>query len=846
MSYIKHIFTFAASALVTLMLGACSDDVDMPSPEINPGDGYITISLSNARAGSRATEADVDALNENKIESVILALYPNNNVEGKPVYLQTFDFTATNTTAELKVQLTNALRDRLFPGGVNSTCQAYVIVNKPATSPAITEDMTITEMQQIAVSADFADKRGQNSFVMDGSTANITYQKSGNREWASGTIDVRRVASKITLAAQVANEVEVDGVKWTCDPSNMTVVIKNGVKNSRLNPTDYVPAAGDYYNTSTSDNNENYRQRGFKSVSGDFPFELESPFYSFPNSWDAEAADNRQTYMTLMVPWKKDGENSYQTCYYTVPVTKGNTIGRNISYRVKINVNMLGSFTPDEPVMLPNLSYYAVEWGSVGFDVDINEIRYLVVDQNAFTMNNEQLLNIPVYTSHPIKIKKIKLTYFRYNLTARGVETGITITEAQAKKTADDGYGNIYTCEPKTNPDGSTYVAYDHAMKIWTPYRNNNEVSLTGYGTDTQATTNINGITNYRLPANPQDEFSRYIAEITIVHADKVGEKDEALYTETLTITQYPQIYITSTENFYYHQPENPVNPTYGNMFCNGNNTETTGSDWDSYEEEWKTIYYWFAAAGLYTNNPTSTNANSNQYVINITQLNDKTDYIIGDPRMNSSTNMIGWTTRGIKTGGSNRRPQISTIAFGSNSQYATVANGLNWKVAEALYDNTTGGRKLKYYYRSDSSKTKERWIAPSFRIASSYGVCWPLTYREAQLRCAGYQELGYPAGRWRIPTVAEIEYIMKLSQEEKIPTLFNTNSEYMSAQGVVKTSFNGEGKLSKPNISGTSAVRCVYDEWYWNDVITTNQTQTAPDGTSIKKYPFKWGDRPR
>ena len=802
MSYIKHIFTLAASAALTLFMGACSDDVDMPSPEVNPGDGYITISLSNARAGSRAgTEADVDNLNENKIESVILALYPSANPSDKAVYLETFDFTDTNTSTTLKVRLTNEIRDWLFPTGSGSTCSAFVIVNKPADSPAITEEMTVSEMQRIAVSADFANRQGQNSFVMDGSTANITYRTQGAREWAEGSIEVRRVASKISLAVKVADDVEVDGVKWTPDVDRIKVLIRNGVKNSQLSPSEFTPGAADYYSTSLSDSNEDYRERSFSNTGGDYPYALTSPFYTFPNSWGV--ADEHATTMTLMVPWKKQGANTYETCYYTVPVTKGNSIGRNISYSVKINVNMLGSFTPDDPFELEDLSYYAVEWGSVDIDVDINDIRYLVVDQNAFTMNNEQLLNIPVYTSHPVTVKSVVLKYYRYNTTAQGKEREITITPGIEEETEKKNSGKgIYTCTFNTRDDGSSYVAYDHPLKLWTPYDKDGEtVSLTGHGSESDATTAINSIAYYR--SSTDDAYSRYIAEVTIVHTDKIDEPDEELYTETLTITQYPQIYITSTENYYYAS-RNP-SAAMGNMYVNGYQTVSNSN-------------YWRSAYGLYTTDG-GTNSNSNQYVIHITQLNQGEDYIIGDPRSNN------------------------ILTFDPPSG--------QWSSAPAIYDGNSN-RILKYYYPSESSVNKARWIAPAFRIASSYGICSTSTdYDDTRARCASYQELGYPAGRWRIPTVAEIEYIMKLSQAGKIPTLFNTNTYYMSAQGRVSTTFNSEGKLTTPaNVNENAAVRCVYDEWYWNDTLMpTGETQSGPRGSGdndIPVYEFTWGDRPR
>ena len=44
----------------------------------------------------------------------------------------------------------------------------------------------------------------------------------------------------------------------------------------------------------------------------------------------------------------------------------------------------------------------------------------------------------------------------------------------------------------------------------------------------------------------------------------------------------------------------------------------------------------------------------------------------------------------------------------------------------------------------------------------------------EARRRCAAYQEDGIPAGRWRLPTFAEVEFIATLSSLNRIPILFS------------------------------------------------------------------------
>lgn len=128
--------------------------------------------------------------------------------------------------------------------------------------------------------------------------------------------------------------------------------------------------------------------------------------------------------------------------------------------------------------------------------------------------------------------------------------------------------------------------------------------------------------------------------------------------------------------------------------------------------------------------------------------------------------------------------------------------------------------------------------IAPSFRIASSYGRCGTnFSMDDAEKRCASYQEYGYPAGRWRVPTRAELEFITTLSAKGFIPSLFNVSpaqtSRYWSAQGMINVL--SDGTVQDNNTQYTNGwVRCVYDEWYWGSEKITNVNT------------FTWGDAAR
>ena len=96
--------------------------------------------------------------------------------------------------------------------------------------------------------------------------------------------------------------------------------------------------------------------------------------------------------------------------------------------------------------------------------------------------------------------------------------------------------------------------------------------------------------------------------------------------------------------------------------------------------------------------------------------------------------------------------------------------------------------------------------------------------FQNALRRCASYQENGYPAGRWRLPTRAEIEFVMSLSNKGYIPALFD--GTYFDGAGNGYTSSGG----SKDNYG----VRCVYDLWFWGD---------AAPLTGTAANTFTWGD---
>lgn len=297
-------------------------------------------------------------------------------------------------------------------------------------------------------------------------------------------------------------------------------------------------------------------------------------------------------------------------------------------------------------------------------------------------------------------------------------------------------------------------------------------------------------------------DFSPYTFTFTLCH-----ENNAENFYEEITITQKPAISITAHLNSYreaYLDGKLPQgnDGTNGYQYVNGTAANTNGTG------------DYGGAYGLYIKSNSDTNTNPYMYTIEVTVLPEGSEYILGDPR---------W----------------ETPATSSNKKNLDFDNFKDAPGIESEGQAERPNRKLKNYYGTKTDASVQNMIAPKFRIASSHGVTQPVTHTNAIDRAATYQEDGYPAGRWRVPTMAEVKFIIKLSRDGKIPRLFNNGSAYWCSNGTV-TPNNSGGISTETGTSGNNAVRCVYDDWYWEH----SKPRMASRGEHPQKYNlFTWGD---
>lgn len=233
-------------------------------------------------------------------------------------------------------------------------------------------------------------------------------------------------------------------------------------------------------------------------------------------------------------------------------------------------------------------------------------------------------------------------------------------------------------------------------------------------------------------------------------------------FTEIITYKQYPPIYFEAEKsNGKVFVNEKAYSGSSDNVSVTDDSKHNIGSVADPKRVD-----------GSGTNN------NQNQYNIYISAFSSaESKYVICDPRDNNASGITGFN-----------------------------------------------GDKLKNYRAARTGTGDAYLIAPKFKNASSYGKTTRVTFENAKRRCAAYQENGYPAGRWRIPTLGEIDFIVKRSAGGDIPTLFN--GDYWVANGQYFSS--DDEKASDANSDDTHFVRCVYDIWYWGEKNKESALTTA------------------
>ena len=762
------------------------------------------------------------AFNENKLATVDFFLYPEGGQGSNAIFHQ--QLTNVDPTQFYDIPLTDVFVNYTLCPRPSSKFYVFAIANYPGSLESLT-NTSVYSLQSLTMELE---KQGglvkaiQSSFVMATDGAVEVELSSRNKTLAAqGIIPLKRVAAKITVYVRVADSVEIDNtiiIGGETDTrhevwrprldENMQIYLVHGASNGQIsgeplttvNQFDYQGRPFDYthgevYEYYTYTNIGTAEEPVYDKNTFTGTFYPSDPFYSYPQTW--QFGSDEEPYLKLQIPWDRDPGTSsgglkygalQKNYYYRVycpgtdlPDGISASLDRNHWYKIILNVSILGSETDEGELMISPATYYVVDWQEREEDSGGSGTG---IDTDKETeIKGARYLSVP------------KLEYTLYNVDHLEIPY-VTSDECELANltiTYYDYSGQIVQTETVTDITQSDGVYGFHKRAGESTYSgqmylaNNRIYFIHGLRNDTSTT-------NY--------DVSSYTFTFTIRHKDAAGT-----YYKDITITQYPAITVTAERN-------SNVDGT-GYTFVNNNQPQQRAGSWGNY------VYLVYpdgiGSLGSVPGQNNANNANYNMIIIETTVLPEGSGYMLGDPRKNSIDNLVsGWPTT------------VSTDAASWSASAQPISSGAN--------------RRMTYYYPVDNSAAADNIIAPRFRIASSKGATQPLEYANAFRRCATYQEDGYPAGRWRVPTKAEIEYIAKLNADGKIDRLLGSASgttPYWCNSGYVTVEI-GETPIYTPSITNSSStyVRCVYDDWYWSNT-TYKRIETGRNN-------FRWGDEAR
>ena len=886
-----------AVAVLLPVASSCSDDVQ--EEEVPVGNNRMSVNISCSDM-TRATEAGSNAFNENLLSTLDIFYYRTASDDDCFEHDRVTQLSKQGSATYTKY-LEILTKEKFFGTGNSGSCYVYVIANGPQTDiDSLLNDniASVANLKKIVlfspdlgnseVQSDMGTKLvRQETFVMDGG-AMMTYSNG------SATVNVKlaRSLSKIQLYVHFPDSVIVDGK--TYKPSIISVnstdkkawgkaVFNNGLKRGYVNDsTDrhYTPSDDDYYPASglSYDAKARYIRSDTLSIirtSNDKKYYTHSPFYTYPMRWETFRSNlsTRPTTLMLVVDWytydDSDGMSA-KTTFYTIDVNSSQADGeeykfkRNTFYKLYVEVNTIGSDSSTEPIEIAG-ECEILDWNHVNQETSIENLRYLIVEQNDYVLDNEETLYIPYSTSHECEISEITAT--RCDLTGNIVDT-LNLTKGKTISVN----GNVYSITDGwdfLDPKREFSIEIDDDNLIFSHSLENRE--------------------------SVEDTLFDYVPfEVTFT----VRHKDDYSYSETIHIKQHPELSIEAqTNSDFESDPVSSEDNEYeGYVFVNGYNhplgegygylgSGQGGENSLSDSEEpdaifprglFKTdsgVYYTYysnyfqnsgsvneAFLGRKTgiiSTSTVENQNPNRYLIRAAVASGESQYIIGNPLSDNVDNIPLVLESSVE-------PRITTIGA------PTLSAGEHTWSKDARYLQADGSisddTRMLTYYRpgrpSDESPSSTNVVAPRFMVASSYGVTTSLLRDNALRRCASYQEEGYPAGRWRLPTTAEVMFCIQLTRNGMIPRLFGTNgtnvvaifrnSAYYTTTGYVISNWDtgeevissGEGDIPDTEHLFYKWVRCVYDVWYWGeDMPLEPETFTNGDGTEVTGYRFTWGD---
>lgn len=656
---------------------------------------------------------------------------------------------------------------------------------------------------------------------------------------AVASLTLRRLASKVSIQITYASvdpenpivtEDEANKTKTVWTPmteGNVRVYLSNAVNNGKLEGNADTPGLFTY-----ADNHP----EGEGTLSS-------SAFYTYPTTW-ASDSDNAP-FIKIIQPWsyktiKYEGTSASPTnpvvidqnvveLYYKVVFPGITSLAANTWYRPTVTLNVLGGESNRNMQELSTTGFDILPWGTVSSGagglspIVIEPAKYIAVERENTIVNHGGTVSINYVASGPttLTVERIYKTIFTDD--DKNVEREIYPTKHPSINDlySASWFTKTYGSDPERPKEGLISLNHELSSNFndtnfsSRPYIYQLKLHLDGESTDLDKTfyiiqnpvllVDVEKKSSGWVSINGQDSNNAYTSVNTTgvivsdnYYVDGYQPRASSSYTKPYSVLPGGT---SSSGRFIYVKWYNSTIPTYRNGV---NNLGTLAT------------YDYLAAASK----------NKCQWLVSIIPSSASGIFIM-DPRLNLS----------LPANSSNDLNKII-------NQYSTTYNQGTIKDGSPLSANATDVDNIKNY-RPTKKDDVSNVVAPKYMIASSYGKTIGINYMAAVLRCAAYQEDGYPAGRWRLPTESELKYAIEISKKGTIPNLFDGNYWASSGRYYDGSDWHDSPSGSQEKNGMTAYIgnlsigaRCVYDIWYWGaDEVAALKTSYFNDNPSSPTY---------
>ena len=856
----RKIYLLFCSLVALSFIGGC--DIDPQNlPALQNG---IVIRLSCTDIQTKGTEAGTGR--ENYVGVLDILVYESEE-SSAPFVTHRISNVSDPLAGTYEQDLTSD-----FAGNIDKVKNAiiFVVANYPGTLPT---DQSLATVKALALdentTATFLSRSGAGTdadpykykvaekpvFVM---TAEGAFKQGTGSDSDKAVADLKlnRVAAKITLQIGFPDNIQTSGTDnffgtgvapttttWTPMTSgrNVRVYLVNGRANALLGGASATPVYPAAPSSFTYDEN---------IMTGS----VSNPFYTYPMNLESVQGGGSEPYIKLILPWRytttieQDGkaviiDQNIVELYYKIMLPNDLTeLDANTLYKLSASISVLGG-EANRPTTIVADGLRILPWNTVGSNnlgvVSYTETHFVVLpvdgvrieqpntSENKYqvTVEKGEKFSFRFFATEEVEMTVKKIQFTRLT---NGDRTNPGVDDGPVPMTlVTDDVLNTSLFETNQPLEGKTsWTDSETGVLSWVSMQNNEK--------KTGGTVSL----NHEMTV---DYLDQDFAVTPYTYVLELSLKDHPTVIAEVTITQTPKIYIQqqlSAAKVFINGTSNAGTGSYRytGVFANNNIYLYNGTPHEFSSND-------YTNPQIHSNSYTSlgalpkpsyalggTVASKYRYMLEVAPFNN--EVLITNPLDDISTGTdLGNILTKSGTNGTTGTLPITNDKYRYNSGDVIVVVSGN-----SASQRNSSGNVLSIKYKApalaliDGSNDRARdFMAPKFIIASSFGLSGSvLAFGQAFLRCATYQEDGYPAGRWRLPTEAEIKYLYQLSQVGVLPLLLNGN--YWASSGRLYRYSTNDFSGSSGSVYGNA--RCVYDAWYWGD-----SPKLTPDGSGNYTY---------